>query len=289
MRLAPVWRKRNRDRILVDAWESRQYIDIRGRQVEVARLGQGMGEPIILVPGLAGGYRLLMPLARRLAAHHEIILFDLAGETEPFARRCEDSLSSDALDLTALIRGLGLEQPTVFGISYGGAVALEALVQTPSLAGALVVYGACARFEAGLGAHVARRVLERFPLPSSSPFLNQFFNLLHGGKPQSQSLADFVAERCWSTDAGVILARLRSLESYDVTDHLWRIESPTLVLAGERDVVIPPREQRELAEAIAGARYVRLADAGHVGFLTRGAELSELVAELLETRQRAWL
>ena len=30
----------------------------------------------------------------------------------------------------------------------------------------------------------ARRVLERFPLPSDNRFVNQFFNLLHGCKPE---------------------------------------------------------------------------------------------------------
>jgi pimeloyl-ACP methyl ester carboxylesterase len=289
MRLSPIWQKRHRDVLLEDWSDERQFVDLRGRLVEVRRLGCGLGDPIILVPGLAGGSRLLTPLARRLATRQEVILYELGGDSGDLGCRAEDRIEEDSADLVELVRALSLEQPGIFGVSYGGAVALETITRHPALAGALVLYGATSRFEPGLGAHVTRRVLERFPLPSTSAFVNQFFNVLHGGPPRSERMASFVAERCWSTDPGVILARLRALESFDVRDYLWRVEVPTLVLAGARDVVVPPAEQEELARAIAGARFVRLPDAGHVGFLGQAPEIRDLVGELIGLRQRAWL
>src|SRR5262249_7426137 len=143
------------------------------------------------------------------------------------------------------------------------------------------------RFRAGLGATIARRVLERFPLPSDNRFLNQFFNLLHGGKPEPGPLADFVVERCWETDQGVMAHRLRLLESVDVADRLWRIDVPTLVLAGTRDVIVPPERQRALAGAIAKARFVSLEGAGHIGFLTHKAEVARQVNQLLRRARRS--
>ena len=98
-----------------------------------------------------------------------------------------------------------------------------------------------------------RRVLERYPLPSDSPFVNQFFNLLYGRKPEPGPLVDFVVQRIWETGQGVMARRLAQLESFDVSDQLWRIDVPTLVLAGGRDVIVPPSRQQALADAIAGA------------------------------------
>ena len=43
-----------------------------------------------------------------------------------------------------------------------------------------------------------------FPLPSDSGFVNQFFNVLHGTKPEPGPLPDFVVERCWETDQCVM-------------------------------------------------------------------------------------
>ena len=57
-------------------------------------------------------------------------------------------------------------------------------------------------------------------------FVNQFFNLLHGGKPESETLADFVVERCWETDQSVMASRLHALESFDVSERLWQIDAP---------------------------------------------------------------
>jgi 3-oxoadipate enol-lactonase len=256
---------------------------LRGGVVEVVRMGAG--EPIVLVPGLAGGWRLLAPLARQLAQSHEVILSGLRGDRGSSGSARATSIGELADDLAELLEVLRLERPTVLGVSFGGAVALELAIQRPGRIGALATFGAEARFHAGLGAMIARRVLERFPLPPDSPFINQFFNILHGRPPESEAVAAFVAERIWETDQGVMAGRLRALEGFDVGDRLWRIDVPTLVLAGTRDVVVPPARQRALAEAIAGARFETIADAGHIGFVTHGVEVARRVGQMLRVLQ----
>jgi pimeloyl-ACP methyl ester carboxylesterase len=78
------------------------------------------------------------------------------------------------------------------------------------------------------------------------------------------------------------------LDDFDVAERLWRIDAPTLVLAGSRDVVIPPSRQRTLAESIAGASFVPIEGAGHVGFLTHRAEVAEGVAGLVRKVRRSY-
>ncbi len=256
-----------------------EQVCLRTGRFEVVRLGQG--EPIVIVPGLAGGWKLVAPLARRLAARHEVILYGLRGDQGPWVGCTRETIHDHAADLEGLIAALGLERPTVFGISFGGAVALELAVGSSRSVGSLVVYGAEARFRVGLGATIARRVLERFPLPSDNGFVNQFFNILHGCRPEPGPLPEFVVERCWETDQGVIARRLRALETFDVADRLWRIDVPTLVLGGTRDVVVPAARQESLAQAIAGARFERLEGAGHIGFLTHRTEIVRHVQGLV--------
>ncbi len=94
-------------------------------------------------------------------------------------------------------------------------------------------------------------------------------------------------ERLWETDQGVMASRLRALGSFDVSDRLWRIDCPTLVLAGSRDVVVSAERQREVAEAVPGARFASLQGAGHVGFLTHRAEMSRQIQRHLRDLQRA--
>ena len=272
--------KRRADWLMSDSlYEGRQrQIRVDGTRFEVVEVGRG--DPIVLVPGLAGGWKLLTPLARSLAKNHRVILFNYRDEYDALSVHPARQVGDYAFDLARLIAELGLERPTVFGVSFGGAVALEYAVDHPTRIGRLILSGVDARFRASVGSTIARRVLERFPLPADNPFVNQFFNLLHAGRPEAGLMSRFVVERCWSTDQGVMARRLAMLESFDVADRLWQIEAPTLVLAGSRDVVVPAARQRALAAAIPGAHCEVVADAGHVGFLTHSADVARQVERL---------
>ncbi len=248
--------------------------------VEVVRMGHG--EPVVLVPGLAGGWRLLVPLARRLAARHEVILVGLEGDRGGASPVLDDSPHDHATSLHSLINRLGLERPTVFGVSFGGAVALDLAIRYPRVIGRLALMGAEARFRGGLGATIARRVLERFALPSDNPFLNQFFNLLHGCRPDPGPLSRFVVDRCWETDQGVMARRLHALEKFDVSSRLHAIDVPTLILAGSKDMIVPPARQRSLSESISGATFSSLEGAGHIGFLTHRTEVGRTFARWMK-------
>jgi len=257
------------------------HVRLGGEWVEVTETGQG--EPIVLVPGLAGGARLLGPLTRSLSRSHRVFTYDLRGDRSPIAVDRPRRLGDLSRDLGCLIEQMGLERPTVFGVSFGAAIALELAIEQPQRLGALIVQGGEARFRSTLAATIARRVLERFPLPSDNRFVNQFFNLLHGGKPEPGPLVDFVVERCWETDQSVMAQRIGLLETFDATDRLWRIDVPTLVLAGSRDVIVPPARQRALASAIPDARFELLDGAGHIGFLTHRAEIARQVRSLVRS------
>lgn len=259
-----------------------EMVPTRSGLVELVRMGAG--EPIVLVPGLAGGWKLLAPLARRLANRHEVFLFSLWGDRGLMVGPGRESLSDYADDLADLLGVLRLERPTVFGVSFGGAVALDLAVRYPSSLGALVVQGVEAQYHGGLGAKIARRVLERYPLPSDNGFVNQFFNLLHGGRPEPGPLPEFIVQRCWETDQGVMAGRLRALEGFDVSEDLWRIDVPSLVLAGTRDVVVPIARQKALADSIPEARFASLDGAGHIGFLTHRREVAQQVRRFVRDR-----
>jgi pimeloyl-ACP methyl ester carboxylesterase len=280
--------KRRSELMLTDRLDEddRITVDSRGCCQEVVCLGRG--QPIVLVPGLAGGVSLVSPLVRRLAKRYRVIVPALRGDRGGLGPRPPRDIAAHADDLGLTLDTMGLERPILAGVSFGGAIALEYAVTHPERIGGLVLWGTEARFRPTIGTTIARRVLERFPLPGNNPFLNQFFNLLHGGRPESAPLADFIVERCWRTDPCVVAHRIALLDSFDVTERLWRIDAPTLVIAGSRDVVIPPARQRALAGAIAGASYAEVEGAGHVGFLTHRVEVTSRLGAFLRSVRRSY-
>ena len=154
------------------------------------------------------------------------------------------------------------------GVSFGGVLALEYAARRPQGLSSLIVQGAGARFERGLLQQVAGAVLSRYPLPSNNPFVNQFFNLLFGDRQRNTSLFRFVTQQCWQTDQAVMAHRFRLVEPFDITRRLHQVRVPTLVLAGERDLLVSARSLSALEEGIAGCRRVALRGCGHLAFVT---------------------
>ena len=81
----------------------------------------------------------------------------------------------------------------------------------------------------------------------------------------------------YTTQLGGMLEHFADIDSLDLSSVLERIQVPTLVLAGERDVVVPPTQQAALANALPAGRFAQLAGAGHIGFLTHEREFARAV------------
>ena len=102
----------------------------------------------------------------------------------------------------------------------------------------LVIQGAGAYFDHGLLQQVAGIILSRYPLPTDNPFVNQFFNLLFGGRPKPSPLVEFVIRQCWQTDQSVMAHRFHLIRDFDIASRLDSIQVPGLIMAGTRDLLV---------------------------------------------------
>jgi pimeloyl-ACP methyl ester carboxylesterase len=243
----------------------------------------GAGSPIVLIPGLAGGFELLGPLARSLAADHHVFSYQLRGENDCFVLRHPFDLDDLVEDLAELLDTLKLENPTIMGLSFGGLIAMKFAMRYPYRLDRLIVQGVGARYERGLIQQIASTVLSRFPLPADSPFVNQFFNLLFGGKQKQDSLFEFVTRQIWQTDQSVMAHRFRLAEALDIESQLRYIKAPTLVLAGDRDVLVSPNSLTRLCDGIPKCQFAQLPNCGHLAFVTKPDVIVKHVEQFLQT------
>ena len=241
----------------------------------------GEGPPLILVPGLAGGFELLGPLARLLAQDFQVISYQLRGEDDCFALRRRFALPDLVADLREFLDWFGLECPPIFGVSFGGVLALELAMRWPNRLQALIAQGVGARFERSLLQQVAGWVLSRYPLPSNSPFVNQFFNLLFGAKQEPGPLFEFVTQQCWQTDQSVMTHRFQLVESFDPGSRLSKVRVPTLLMAGDRDLLVSPQSLRDLVRSLDDAQRVDLPGCGHLAFVTQPERVADEVKRFL--------
>jgi pimeloyl-ACP methyl ester carboxylesterase len=111
--------------------------------------------------------------------------------------------------------------------------------------------------------------------------VNQFFNLLFGSRQKPGPLFQFVTRQCWQTDQGVMAHRFRLVEQFDLDRRLERIRVPTLILAGDRDLLVSERSLTDLSNGIARSKLVRLKGAGHLAFMTQTHRVAEEVKRFL--------
>jgi pimeloyl-ACP methyl ester carboxylesterase len=126
-----------------------------------------------------------------------------------------------AEDTVALMRELGIESTVVVGYSDGGIIGLDMAIHHPERVTKLAVTGANARFE---GYTTENQELARSFDPLSQPVPEKYVQLSPDGAGH------------WP----VVLGRLKTMwaaEPSFTNEQLQRIEAPTLLVVGDRDIV----------------------------------------------------
>jgi 3-oxoadipate enol-lactonase len=251
--------------------------------VRIAWERRGTGAPLLLVHGLGYARWGWEPVVDGLAAAHEVLLFDNRGIGESDAPAGPYSTRVMAEDAGAVLDAAGLERAHVLGTSLGGMVALQFALDRPERVDRLVL--ACATPGGSGAAPMPDRTVQLLQEAQTLPpdvALRRFVTNALGPKPD-ELLVDRIMEHrlataqplpAWSAQAAAGAA-------FDVWERLPEISAPTLVLTGDEDGVVDPRNSELLGERIPDARLELFPGAGHLFFWERPARFVEVVTEFL--------
>jgi pimeloyl-ACP methyl ester carboxylesterase len=242
--------------------------------VELAVEERGRGLPLLLVHGFPLASDMWAAQIDALSAEFRVIAPDLRGfgQSRDALRdtAADSSLTMDRLadDLHQLLAALDVDEPVVFcGLSMGGYIAwqfwqkyaerLRALIlcDTRSAADTPEARRDRLRMADGIAEWGARSVAAAMSTKLFSP-------LTHQHQPE---LVTQVRQTIATTDPRTIAAAQRGMaERPDMTAILGEIKLPTLVVVGCDDLLSPPAEMQAIAEAIPGAQFVEVPEAGHL-------------------------
>lgn len=179
----------------------------------------------------------------------------------------EDFRLADWADwLAALLAALDLDSAHVGGLSWGGGLALEVYRRHPEVVRSLILMGAYAGWGGSLPADEVDERLQLMERNSRRPPEKWLPALLDTLLPDDadDGLADELAGMIGDLHPAATRTALRAFAEADLRDVLPRIDVPTLMLYGERDVRAPRAVWGPIYEAIPDARLVIIPEVGHM-------------------------
>lgn len=262
----------------VSIGDCRLFVDIDG--LGLVPDGPTMRErPIMLT--LHGGpgfdHSSFKPAFGELSDVAQIVYYDHRGQGRSDRRRADEwNLAQWADDIVALCDTLGIVSPVVYGVSFGGMVALQYAIRHPQHPGKVILDSTTAVNDVS----IMLPVFERLGGPDIAKLAKEFW-----AGPTPELMARYLNEcmplynRRERTDGAN--AQKRTLETanwelfqhwtdgeeqhYNLIDQLDRIQRPVLVLAGEDDPVCPIVGSERIAAGINNelCTFERFTDCGH--------------------------
>lgn len=234
--------------------------------------------PVLFSAGLGGSGDYWRPNLDAVARRHRVIRYDHRGTGRSDPEVVGD-LTLEALgeDMRLLIETLGLPAPTIVGHAIGGMAAMALALAAPERVARLVVINGWAR----LDRHTGRCFDTRLTLlRDSGPVAYLHAQPLFLFPPQWISdhhdalLAEAAGQAAHFPAAAMIERRIAAARRFDIADRLAEVRVPTLLIASEDDMLVPPACSTAIHARVNGARLVRFARGGHACNITRAEDFN---------------
>jgi pimeloyl-[acyl-carrier protein] methyl ester esterase len=244
----------------------------------------GTGPDLVMIHGwgLHGGiWETLLP---QLAPHFQVTVVDLPGHGY--------STWQGQAGLPAFAGAVLASVPpraAWLGWSLGGLVALEAALLRPERVGSLLLLASTPSFvrRDGWPSAMLPALLDTFAGDLETDFertLNRFLALqVHGSRNAGEVLRQLRSGmlRRGQPEPAALRAGLDILRDTDLRAASTGIGLPALVLAGERDTLVPVAAATAAAALLPQGRLQVIAGAGHAPFLAAPGEIAAAIREFL--------
>lgn len=218
------------------------------------------GPAFVMVHGLGVSSKYFEPLAAALADAGIVWLVDLPGYGASPKPGRDVTIDEHARVLGAALDDAGIENPMLIGHSWGCQVVSMLADQRPDLSDRLVLLSPTIN-------------------PARRTVFKQFIDLLKDAWREPPRAAAFgVYSYLFTGKARYYLAQVAHMVNDVVEERLGRIRTPTLLVNGERDPIVP-REWAALAVSLLENGRLEIVPGAHVIMYTAPAEIAALLRD----------
>jgi 3-oxoadipate enol-lactonase len=235
----------------------------------------GWGEPILLIMGLGVTSQMWHRTRPLLAKQFRTLAFDNRGVGQSDVPSGPYSIPLMASDAAAVLDAAEIESAHIFGVSMGGMIAQELVLQDSKRVRSLILGCTTAGGPTAIRAdQQAAQILMARRNMSTEEALQAFVPFIYDrATPRERIDEDVAIRRRWFPRPEAYIAQLYGILAWESYTRIPAIRVPTMVIHGESDRLVPPGNGRLVAERIPGAKLVMIPHASHL-FATDQPEAS---------------
>lgn len=248
----------------------------RTNGIEIYYEEHGAGQPLLLIGGLGANVLDWAPQIPVLARHYRVVAFDNRGAGRSDKPDALYSIPQFADDTAGLMDALGIAAAHVLGHSMGGFIAQELALRYPQRLKSLVLSATtCGGTRSVPPPQESMHLLTNLPTMTLREAAEHGLPLLYSRQFIDQSRDIIIRNTLQSAQypcpPHAHRRQFWACLSYTSYDRLPDIKTPTLVIAGSDDQIIPCENSRILARRIPNAELLILDGVGH-GYLLETQE-----------------
>ncbi|MEM8951044.1 MAG: alpha/beta hydrolase [Pseudomonadota bacterium] len=247
------------------------------------------GMPLVFLHGIGGDAESWRPQLDGFSKDYRAIAWDMPGygDSAPLAEMTFPALVDT---VSVLFDRLSVNQAHLVGHSLGGMIAQAFALAHPERLKSLTLAATSAAFGKRAGGEIDTDWRDNFieqrlgPLDrgaSMAELAPKLVKNIIGDELDPKGLEQAILSMASVPEAGY-RAAIKCLAGFEQEEALGDIRTPTLLIAGEKDPVVPPKVMRRMADAMPDARLSVLEGSGHLVHLERPYAFNHQLGDFLK-------
>jgi pimeloyl-ACP methyl ester carboxylesterase len=247
-----------------------QFVQVGDVRAAYRRFGKREAFPLLLLNYFAANMDDWDPkVTNGFAAARDVIIFDYPGIGRSTGAT-PSTVAAITKDFVGFCRALGLDSFDIVGFSLGGMIAQQLAFEYPKMVRRIILLGTGPR--GGEGMTFTELSVDELADPVSL-LMNAFFTPTDAGKLAGNAYLERLKLRATDRDEPVprqaAIAQLESIREWGAIPSenrfamLGQIRQPTLIVHGNKDVVVMPINAFLLAQQLPNAQLIMYPDASH--------------------------
>lgn len=273
------------------------YVNING--IKICYEIFGKGEPIILIHGFGSrkeGFKCQIPALSQI---FKVLIFDNRGAGK--LERVDKPYTMETLadDIRSLLDFLKIKKTHVLGLSMGGLIAQQFVLQFPEYVDKLVLINTVAVSPDNVGLEILKKNrLEQLELIKENPekayWDNAYIWFYRKYRKEIKANPKKKFFGIWSAEDEIrestilmptvrdIELQIKAMKGFNTLERLHEINSSSLLLTASHDKVCPKNVMEEMHKRIPNSVFRIIEKAGHESPKTRASEVNKIIIDFLK-------